>query len=218
MKIRFKVLLIFTNLLFFFYAKSQNCVPGGTMNCIQLAPVGTSQFIQVPSPNNVDFVFDNLSKYLGGVIYSGSTFLKLKIDQNNASCQWKLTMYIDNNGAAGNQWDGTPYNPLATSGSIPLVSLLEVKVYNNCKTSPIDRIYQSFPAILSDIDIINAGPGIQNFPLNCNNAQVNTAGSYITNYGEYTFTVDYKIKFDIHTLFLRPGNYNLTLKFCLVEQ
>lgn len=216
MKILTKIFIIFTIITLAYNAKSQNCIPTGAGNCQDVTLPGTSRFIQTPSPNNVDFVFDNLSKYLGGIIYSGSTVLKLEINQNNAACQWRLIMYIDNNGALGNNWDGSPYNPLATGGIIPTIDLLEVKIYNNCNTSTIDRIYQSFPAILTDIDIIN--DAVQNFPANCNNAEVNTAGSYITNYGEYTFTVDYRIKFDISTLFLRPGNYNLTLKFCLVEE
>ena len=133
------------------------CLNPVTNHCFSTTPPGTSEFIQEPSPNNVDFEFDNMSQYVAGITYSGATTLKLKIDEQSATCRWKLMMYIVNNGGAGNEWHGTPYNPLA-GGNMPLVSLLQVKVYNSCRTSPINAIYQTFVTPGTGIDIIdNAG-------------------------------------------------------------
>jgi len=125
-----------------------------TSNCFGTTLPGTSRFIQEPSPNNVDFVFDNMTKYVSGIIFSGSTTLKLKIDQQTPTCKWKLVMYIVNSGAPGNEWHGTPYNPLS-AGSNPEIGLLGVKVYNACRTSPINGVYQYFPIITTSVSIID---------------------------------------------------------------
>ena len=189
------------------------CLNPATNNCMMVVPGGTSQFIQTPSPNNVDFVFDNLSKYVSGITYSGSTVLKLKIDANNVNCQWRLVMYVDNNGAPANEWETV--QTYGSAGDKPEVDLIQVRIYNSCRTPQQNGVYQFFPNMATSLDIINAAT--LNASGLCNGTEVNSAGSYMNNYGEYSFIVDYRI-IPAFNLNLKPGSYQIQIKFCLVEE
>jgi hypothetical protein len=165
------------------------------------------------TPGNLDFTFDNFSKYNGGVTFSGATLLRLKVLPNDVSCKWVLRMYIENNGGGtpNNEWE-TSF-PYTASGLKPTLDLLQVKVYNGCNTPISSGIYQNFAAAnWAPIDIINdaalnaAGSCVTN---------VNGAGSYLTNYNEYSFTVDYRI---VPGLSYAAGMYTLNIHFCLVEE
>lgn len=158
----------------------------------------------------VNFTFDNMTAYNAGITYSGSTILHLKVDSGNAACKWKLVMYIDNGGAptAAGDW-----NKLATyggSGTTPAISLLQVRVYNNCNT-PMCESWENFTTTGQAIDIIKDAILV---PAGSCTTNVNGLGSYLNHYNEYTFTIDYKI---VPGFSMQPGTYNLTLHFCLVE-
>jgi hypothetical protein len=185
------------------------CGPAGSAHC---QGIPFSEMIR-STPGNLDFTFDNFSKYNGGVTFSGATLLRLKVLGNDASCKWVLRMYIDNNGGMTpiNEWE-TSF-PYSTSGAKPTLDLIQVKIYNGCNTPINSGIYQNFtPTTGSSIDIINdvalniAGSCVPN---------VNGAGSYLTNYNEYSFTVDYRI---VPGLTYAAGLYTLNIHFCLVEE
>ncbi|MBX7205901.1 MAG: hypothetical protein K1X81_10805 [Bacteroidia bacterium] len=185
------------------------CGPPAASNC-QAVPA-SNMFIS--GNTNLDFIFDSFSKYSSGITISGATQLRLTVLPNNASCKWKLRVYIDNNPSAPtpvNEWETlTNYGG---TGNIPQIDLMEVRIYNGCNTPINSGIYQNFtPLNGSYIDIINdivlnpAGSCVTN---------VNGAGSYLTNYKEYSFTIDYRLQ---PGLLYKAGAYQLTLRFCLVE-
>jgi hypothetical protein len=212
LKVRFLINLTFLLLMpaGIQVAYSQCDVPL-TVNC---APVPASELIR-SSSGNIDFTFDNLGKFVGGITMSGSTILRLKVDPNNINCKWKLVMVIDNNPLAptpNNEWE--TMDDYGSSGDIPELDLIEVKVYNGCNTPLSSGIYQQFAAlnysdivILDDIALNPAGSP-------CDGTHVNGAGNYITNYDKYSFTIDYRIKPGFTH---QPGMYQISIHFCLVE-
>ncbi len=185
------------------------CGPPASAHC---QGIPFSELIRSTS-GNIDFTFDNFSKYNGGITFSGATLLRLKVLANDISCKWVLRMYIDNNGG------GTPVNewetsfPYGISGSKPTLDLIQVKIYNGCNTPINSGLYQNFvPANGAFIDIINDVS--LNAAGSCS-TNVNGAGSYLTNYNEYSFTVDYRI---VPGLSYAAGLYTLNIHFCLVEE
>lgn len=206
-KIAIYFALLFTN-LFFNHAFAQiSCPTYIAVNCND----ATSQFIQNPTPNNLDFVFDNLSKYVSGITYSGSTILKLKIDSNNAYCKWKLVMYVNNTSSTGDEWE-TIQN-YGAGGKKPTVDLIQVRVYNYCGTPQGLGKYQTFPLGTHLLRIIDDPIHLNPSGL-CNLTEVNSFGNYLTNYGEYSFIIDYRI-IPAFSLNLSPGSYQVQIKFCL---
>ena len=202
----------FTSTLFIFSAffSYSQCGPPPAANC---QGIPSSELIR-STPANESFTFDTFSKYNGGITISGSTLLRLKVLPNNGACKWILRMYVDNNGGATpvNEWEAiTP--SYGTSGVIPTLDLIDVKVYNGCGTPINSGVYQNFAPITgSSIDIIN---NIALIPAgSCAGLNVNGAGTYLTNYNEFNFTIDYRI---VPGLTYTPGMYQLILKFCLVE-
>ena len=210
-KISGKLIVLYV-LIFFGNKAIGQCNFPATSNCSGISPGGTSEFHLIPSPNNVDFTFDELSDYLGGRTISGSTVLKLKVDAFNASCKWKLVMYLDNNSSPGDEWETkTPYG---TSGVTPEVDLIQVRVYNPCGTPQSNNVYQTFSNMVTILPIIDAA-AINPAGL-CNGSEVNSKGSYLWDYGEFSFTIDYRITPGL-TANYKPGIYELKIRFCLVE-
>jgi hypothetical protein len=189
-------------------AKAQ-CGPPPAANC-QPFPAST---LQLSGNTNHDFIFDSFSKYINGITVSGATQLRLTVVPNNASCKWKLRVYVDNNPSAAtpvNQWE--TLSNYGGSGNPPLIDLLEVKIYNGCNTPINSGVFQTFtPVNGSFIDIIK---DIVIVPAGSCTSNVNGAGSYLTNYKEYSFMIDYRIK---PGLVYIAGGYQLSLRFCLVE-
>ena len=186
----------------------------------QCGPPAASNCKAIPASNmfiagniNLDFIFDSFSKYTSGITISGATQLRLTVLPNNASCKWKLRVYIDNNPSAPtplNEWE--TLNSYGGSGNTPLIDLMEVRIYNGCNTPINSGIYQNFtPVNGSFIDIIN---DIVLNPAGACIANVNGSGSYLTNYKEYSFTIDYRLHPGLQ---YKAGAYQLTLRFCLVE-
>jgi hypothetical protein len=216
---RIFLLLALTGIFSFYKVYPQPvCSVLATSNCEEVTPGGSSQFIQIPISNNVDFAFDQMSKYISGITYSGSTIFKLKIEEKALPvnpCQWKLVMYVDNNGALPDKWETV--HTYGASGTVPNIDLIKVKVYNACGTPGllVNGIYRAFSntstvlTIIDEAALVPAGT--------CTGTHVNSKGSYTTNYGEFTFIIDYRI-IPSFSLDLKPGNYQLQLKFCLEEE
>jgi hypothetical protein len=206
------ILLILSNLIAI-CVQSQTCSNPITTNCAD-AIAGTSKFLMSTS-TNVDFVFSDMQKYVSGITHSGSTQLRLKIDEIVVgSCKWKLMMYIDNNGhLPNNEWE--PISYYGSSGNNPELNLIEVKVYNGCGTPLNSGIYQIFAGNVN-YDILDIIPNIplRNMPGPCNGTNINGPGSYLTDYNEYNFNIDYRI---LPGFSLRTGVYQIKINFCLVE-
>jgi len=169
--------------------------------------------IVMSTPTNFTFTFDNFSSYIGGITLTGATILKIKTQSNPGdTCHWKLRMYVHTSAVSGTDWHGTAYGP-AGGGTIPKLDLLSVRVYNYCGTAYHNSVLQNFHNFNDDfIDIID--DVALHFPGTCNGTETNTAGSYLTNYGEYSFNVDYIIKPGVGYI---PGYYDISVKFCLTE-
>lgn len=184
------------------------CVPS-TSNC--MAPPNSE--IVMTTPATIDFTFDQFSQYKGGITFNGSSILKIKAQDNPGfACKWKLIMIVQTMAASGAEWETTvPYSNI--SGTKPPLDLLEIRVSNQCGTPIKNMQFQHFDntnyAVLEIIDdnVLNASGA-------CNGTQVNSAGSYLSNYGEYVFNIDYRIK--PNTTFT-PGRYQIGVKFCLTE-
>lgn len=203
-------IISFVFLICFVSKSYSQCGPPPSANC---QGIPASELMQT-SAGNVDFTFDSFSKFNGGITMSGSTFLRLRVLPNNPTCKWILRMYIDNNPGGGtpvNEWE--TLNTYGTSGITPALDLIEVKVYNSCNTPINSGVYQTFvPVNGSSIDIINDVLAIN--PAGSCITNVNGAGTYLTNYSEYNFTIDYRITPGLNFI---PGMYQVSIKFCLVE-
>jgi len=190
------------------------CAPTSS-NCI-LGAEGTN--LIMTTSGNVEFVFDDLSKYIRGITKSGSTRLRLKIEEKDPKindCKWALMMYISTPGAVpANEWE-TLVTYGAGAGDIPdKEGLIQVRVYNGCNTALHSGQYQIFEGV-NDYELFIIEPNaVSTHPGSCNGSHVNAPGSYITNFNEYSFTIDYRItpKFN-H----RPGAYEIIINFCLFE-
>ena len=207
-----KIYLILFIIFACFKGHAQPCVNPATSNCSD-AITGTSEFI-MSTPGNIDFVFDDMREYITGITQSGKTQLRLRVDESVVgSCQWRLIMYIDNNAyIPNNEWE--PLVTYSASGNNPELDLIEVKVYNGCGTPLNSGVFQVFANNVQYdlLEIIPNGPRI--LPAPCDGSQVNGPGNYLTDYNEFSFTIDYRI---IPGYFLRSGAYQIKIHFCLVE-
>ena len=207
------IFLIFIFLLSGRFISAQPCTNPSTSNCAD-AISGGSEFIMSTS-GNVDFEFDDMSKFINGITHSGSTRLRLKVDELvSGQCKWKLIMYIDNNGTTpDNEWETlTTYG---TTGDKPQLDLIQVKVYNGCGTPVANGIFQIFSNnVQYDILDIIPDQSTQHNPAPCDGTHVNGPGSYLTDYNEYNFTIDYRI---LPGYSLQSGAYQIKIHFCLVE-
>ena len=164
-----------------------------------------------------DFVFDSFGKYIGGITYHGAVKINVEVDDQappNPNCKWMLTMSVENNPSSGtgaNEWETlTTYG--GGNDDPPQIKILELRITNGCSTSPIDGVFQSFTVdgdyweIIENTGIrIDAGSCITN---------VNGPGSYLSNYEEFSFMVDFRITPGYNN---DPGIYQLQIKFELVE-
>lgn len=207
-----KLFLISLFLVLFDKGFTQPCVNPVSSNCSD-AIIGTSRFYMSTS-NNIEFTFDNIEKYYNGITQSGSTQLRLMVDEIiPGNCRWKLMMYIDNNGSLpNNEWE--PLNIYGSSGNNPELNLIQVKVYNGCGTPLNSGIYQIFAGNVQ-YDILDIIPDVpRTLPAPCDGSQVNGPGSFLTDYNEYNFNIDYRI---VPGYTLKPGAYQIKINFCLVE-
>lgn len=186
------------------------CEGVSSANC-QAVP---SSEMMLSTESSLSFAFTDFKDYTAGQTINGASRLRLKVEPNNALCKWSLRVYIENNPAAGtalSDWE-TLFN-YGNQTSIPSLDLLELRVYNGCGTPISSGVYQKFqPVNGAYIDIINDSD--LTIPGTCT-TNVNGAGSYVTNYNEFTFNIDYRI---VPGLSWSAGIYQLNLHFCLVEQ
>lgn len=173
--------------------------------------------------NNNDFLFDNFSIYAGGYARTTVARLKVKVEDQAVSdgfCSWSLIMNVDNNGAPINEWEElTKYG--AGLGDNPLLSILEVKITNDCLTSPnydtfvpLDNSAPNIMKIIEDI-LLNATPETSDIiPAGSCTDNVNGPGDYISNYSEFTFKIEVRIN---PGMIYNPGRYALNLNFRLEE-
>ena len=173
--------------------------------------------IEPNSSVNAMMTFDSFSKYTGGYTINGVAKIRVRVEDKaviDPLCSWNLTMIVDNNPAAGtpaNEWEELNLYGLGT-GQNPFVDALEVRVRNSCGTSPIDGIYTSFSNNMDIIDII--APMLPVTQAGTCAINTNGPGSYMTNYDEFNFTIDIRVKpgYDFN-----PGIFQLNVKFKLEE-
>ncbi|MCB9198046.1 MAG: hypothetical protein H6600_06260 [Flavobacteriales bacterium] len=166
--------------------------------------------------------FDDFSKYEGGMIINSVAKVRVKVEDQavpDPLCSWSLTMQVDNNPGAGtpvDEWEElTQYGNGLNSN--PTIDFLEVRVRNACQTSPIDGTFVTFTNNGDLIDII--APIIPVTPPDVVAAGscasgVNGSGSYLTDYSEFNFDIDIRVKPDFT---LNPGIFQLNITFHLEE-
>lgn len=191
------------------FSQAPNCVVSPTSNC---NAVGSGSVYLMSTSTNLVFTFDTFGKFLSGVTENGGTTLKLVVTEALAPCRWQLHVNIDNGGLAPiNEWEqlATYGSPGATN---PSVNLLQIRARNECNTSLTGNNFFTVANTGVTTPIIQ-NPGVTQAAGTCL-PNINGPGSYLTNYAEYHFTMDYRI---IPTLNLRPGMYQLNVRYCLTE-
>ncbi|MFC2110616.1 hypothetical protein ACFLRU_03330 [Bacteroidota bacterium] len=180
----------------------------------------TVQLILEEQGENV-FTFDDFSSYEGGIARTTVARLKVRVEDKAVSdglCSWSLYMSLDNNGAPTNEWEELNLysNGLASN---PLTSLLEIRITNDCATSNLDGTFTNF----TDVSAVNIKEIIEpiildalniNHPGACGTKNVNGPGDYISNYQEFTFKIEVRIK---PGMAYNPGRFGLTINFRLEE-
>ena len=216
----FVLVLVFYFALFFQKGIAQ-CAPPAASNC---DPTHSNSAIIMDTQTNYGFTFDSFSKYSGGITYNGATILKVKVAANVGAphpCKWKLVMIVSNGGPMStpvtSEWETLVSYGLPGGSSKPSIDLISVKVNNGCSTPANAGIWQQFAAhdgaVLAIIDspLLNS-PG---FSTACSGGETNGEGTYLgADYNEYSFTVDYRITPGYN---YEPGQYQIFIKFCLVE-
>lgn len=165
-----------------------------------------------------NLVFDTFSDYQGGVTINSVATVRVRVEDQaipDPDCRWFLYMEVYNNPGAGTpagEWE-TLFQYGAGTAPTPDIDILQVRVRNACQTAPIDGVFQNFNNDGDILDIIAdllpltpAGSCAQN---------VNGPGDYLTNYNEYTFTIDIRVT---PGFLFSPGIYELGVKFHLEEQ
>jgi hypothetical protein len=175
--------------------------------------------VSMPTVSNVDFTFDTFAKYIGGVTQNGATQIRVNVSNNvtlDPDCRWALSAIVDNNpfsGTPANEWESLVN--YTSSGTPPALDMLEIRVRNACNTSLTGPGFVSLLNNHGDaINIIDFNGGVT-IPAGSCVTNVNGPGSYLTNYNEYNFTIDYRIT---PGLSLRSGIYQISLKFLIIEE
>ena len=161
--------------------------------------------------------FDDFSKYNGGVTINNALTLKVKVDHQavpDPACSWFLNMEVFNNPGAGTP--GTEWEELlqygSGSSSNPSLDILEIRERNSCATSPLNGTFQTFTNNGDIMDIIQSLLVVT--PAGSCTTNVNGPGNSNTNYDEYSFTIDIRVK---PTLNYNPGIYEMSVRFHLEE-
>lgn len=207
------ILLVILNAAFALILKAQpNCTPITTSNC---KGVGAGSTIELTSEPVINFTFNSFGDYLRGINLFGQSIIKLTVVENAVpagDCRWYLTVHMDNNSSPATEWDEVLAYGTGSS-TVPPLNILEMRFRNNCNTPISKTNYVSLNSTALNIPIVSS-PGVSNTAGACLGDNVNRPGSYITNFGEFSFAVDYRLK---PTLNLQPGIYLLNVKFCLTE-
>ena len=166
---------------------------------------------------NALMTFDNFTSYNGGMIINSVAKIRIKVEDQaipDPLCSWSLIMTIDNNpggGTPANEWE--ELNQYGSGlGTNPPIDVLEIRVINSCTTSPIDGVFQTFNNHGDIIDII--APMLPITPAGSCGLNVNGPGSFLSNYDEFNFDIDIRVKPNFS---YNPGIYQLNIRFHLEE-
>ena len=169
-------------------------------------------------PVAVNLTFDSFSQYEAGVTINNVATLRLRIEDQaipDPDCKWFLHMEVDNNpggGTPSDEWETlTTYG--SGTGQKPILDILEIRVRNNCQTSPLDGVFQTFSNDGDILDIISDLLPLT--PAGSCTTNVNGPGNHQGNYNEFTFSIDVRVRpgYDFN-----PGVYELNVRFHLEEQ
>jgi len=178
--------------------------------------------LQSTASVEANMTFTDFSRYNAGITLMSVARLRVKVENKavvDLDCSWKLRMFIENNSGAGTAADKWEEVTLYGNGNAlqPLISDLEVRVSNNCGT-PINTNFRSFTDVNDILNIIEElVPQVIVPEGSCTASgtkNVNGPGSYLTNYDEYSFDVDLRLKPGFQ---YNPGVYKLNIRFRLEE-
>jgi hypothetical protein len=180
--------------------------------------------VELQSNSSIDsyMTFNDFTKYNAGITLRSVAKLRVRVENKDPidlDCSWKLRMFIENNSGAGTDIDKWEEITLYGNGNAnqPLISDLEIRVTNNCGT-PLDTGFRSFTDVNEVLNIIEEMVPQVIVPAgSCTSSgtkNVNGPGSYLTNYDEYSFTVDLRFKPEFK---FNPGVYKLNIRFRLEE-
>ena len=214
-------IVIFTLLFSFNSVLGQpaGCPTSSSANCDGW-PLSKLDLDQQGGGSVLEFVFDQISEYESGVTYYGTSILRVTASDTAGSgnCAWKLYMIANNGGAPTPATEWNQLSAYGSAGSQPTIALMDVRVTNNCATSQNNGQWQTFQLAQNGgvIEIIDDGAFVNVAGIGgCSgNGEVNSAGSYLTSYGEFAFVIDYRIRPFFN---YAPGKYELNIKFCLRE-
>jgi len=189
-----------------------NCNVSLTSNC---NPTGAGSQCVITGESTINFTFESFGDFLTGGNVFGASILKMIVGENAAplaDCRWRLNVHMDNNGGAPTAWEQV-YAYGANTSPLPDVNILEMRLRNQCNTSLTGSTYATLATTASNIDVVES-PGLSNNSGTCSATNVNRPGSYLNNFGEYSFAIDYRLK---PTLNVQPGIYRLNVRFCITE-
>jgi len=178
--------------------------------------------LQSTASVEANMTFTDFSRYNAGIVLMSVARLRVKVENKavvDTDCSWKLRMFIENNSGAGTAADKWEEVTLYGNGNAqqPLISDLEVRVSNNCGT-PLSTGFRSFTDVNDILNIIEELVPQVIVPAGACTASgtknVNGPGSYLTNYDEYSFDVDLRLKPGFQ---YNPGVYKLNIRFRLEE-
>ncbi|MEM7160925.1 MAG: hypothetical protein AAF487_00665 [Bacteroidota bacterium] len=173
--------------------------------------------LSVDGSTNAMITFDDFSKYNGGVTLNNALTLRVKVDHQavpDPDCSWFLNMEVFNNPGAGtpiDEWEEL-FQYGSGSSDNPDLDILEIRIRNTCATSPLNGTFQTFTNNGDIMDIIQSMLPVT--PAGSCTSNVNGPGDFNTNYDEFTFTVDIRVR---PTLNYNPGIYEMSVRFHLEE-
>lgn len=197
------------------YAQPAGCATSTSARCDGW-PLSKLDLDQQAGGSMLEFVFDELSDYTAGKTLYGTSILRVTASDTlgNGDCAWKLRMIVNNGGAPTPNAEWLQTASYGTSGSQVPIALMEVRVTNNCATSPINGTWQTFQLAENGGEIVIIDDGSFPNSAGCGGNQTNSVGSYLTSFGEFAFIIDYRLRpFYNYT----PGKYELNIKFCISE-
>ena len=159
-------------------------------------------FALTTSPN-ISFDFNTVQEYEAGIARFNACVLNIEA----VGTEWDL--YVGATTSVAGQWDVT--TNYSTSGSLPTVDMVQVKLRNSNNTSLVAGFFP-LQDILTPTYII--GSSANDATVACPAAGTNTAGSYLTSPGCYLFHVDLKIT---PGFIYRPGLYTLRIDYIIIE-
>lgn len=189
-----------------------NCNVSLTSNC---NPTGAGSQCVITGEPTINFTFESFGDFLTGGNVFGASILKMIVGENVAplaDCRWRLNVHMDNNGGLPTEWEQV-YAYGTNTAPFPNVNILEMRLRNQCNTSLTGSNYATLATTANNIDVVES-PGVSNNSGTCSATNVNRPGSYLNNFGEYSFAIDYRIQ---PTLNIQPGIYRLNVKFCITE-